>query len=101
VLNHINIFANFLFLLYAILTRLLSYYENGDNLEVIDMSLGQTQYFYNVELSALEENLSHSMDRIARMREKAVKRNDVKAAHQIHKLQRVIGLVQDRIARLK
>jgi len=101
VLNHINIFANFLFLLYAILTRLLSYYENGDNLEVIDMSLGQTQYFYNVELSALEENLSHSMDRIARMREKAVKRNDVKAAQQIHKLQRVIGLVQDRIARLK
>ena len=100
-LNHINIFANFLFLPYAILTRLLSYYENGDNLEVIDMSLGQTQYFYNVELSALEENLSHSMDRIARMREKAVKRNDVKAAHQIHKLQRVIGLVQDRIARLK
>jgi hypothetical protein len=65
------------------------------------MSVGQTQYFYNVELSALEENLSHSMDRIARMREKAVKRNDVKAADQIHKLQRVIGLVQHRIERLK
>jgi hypothetical protein len=65
------------------------------------MSLGQTQYFYNVELSALEENLSHSMDRITRMREKAMKRNDVKAANQIHKLQRVMVLVQDRIARLK
>jgi len=65
------------------------------------MSLGQTQYFYNVELSALEENLSHSMDRIARMREKAMKRNDVTAANQIHKLQRVMVLVQDRIARLK
>jgi hypothetical protein len=65
------------------------------------MSLGQTQYFYNVELSALEENLSHSMDRITRMREKAMKRNDVTAANQIHKLQRVMVLVQDRIARLK
>jgi hypothetical protein len=65
------------------------------------MSLGPTQYFYNVELSALEEHLVHSMDRVARMREKAVKRNDLKAADQINQLHRVIDLVQRRIARLK
>jgi hypothetical protein len=65
------------------------------------MSLGPTQYFYNVELSALEEHLSHSMDRVARMREKAVRRNDLKAADRISQLQRVMQLVERRIARLK
>ena len=49
----------------------------------------------------LEEHLSHSMDRVARMREKAMKRNDVRAADQINQLQRVINLVQRRIVRLK
>lgn len=65
------------------------------------MSLGKTQYFYNVELGALEEHLSHSMDRVARMREKAIKRNDLKAADQINRLQRVIDLVQRRVERFK
>ena len=65
------------------------------------MALGQTQYFYTVELSALEENLSHSMDRVTRMREKAIKRNDTKAADQINRLQRVINLMQRRVERFK
>jgi hypothetical protein len=65
------------------------------------MALEQTQYFYNVELSALEEHLSHSMDRVARMHEKAIKRQDFRAADQINGIQRVIDLVQRRIGRLK
>jgi len=65
------------------------------------MALGQSTYFYNVELSALEENLGLSMDRVARLREKAIRRNDTQAANQISKLQRVIGVVQQRVARLK
>jgi hypothetical protein len=65
------------------------------------MALGQTQYFYTVELSALEENLGLSMDRVARLREKAIKRNDFQAADQINKLQRGFNVVQQRIARLK
>jgi hypothetical protein len=65
------------------------------------MSLGQAQYFYTVELSALEQQVSHSMDRVARMRDKAIKRNDVKAADQINRLQRVIEVAQRRIARMK
>ena len=69
--------------------------------EVVIMALGQTQYFYTVELSALEENLGLSMDRVARLREKAMRRNDTQAADQINKLQRVIGVVQQRVARLK
>jgi hypothetical protein len=65
------------------------------------MALDQTQYFYNVELNALEEHLSHSMDRVARMHEKAIKRNDARAVDQISQLQRVFNLVQRRIVRLK
>jgi hypothetical protein len=65
------------------------------------MSLSQTQYFYTVELSALEENLVHSMDRIARMREKAMKRNDVQAVDKIYQLQQGIDLVKSQIERLK
>ena len=65
------------------------------------MALGQTQYHYTVELSALEENLIHSMDRIARLREKAIKRNDLRAADQISQLQRSITVAQRRITRLK
>ena len=65
------------------------------------MSLGQTPYFYSVELTALEEQLSHSMDRVVRIREKAMKRNDVAAADQISRLQRVIDVAQRRIIRLK
>jgi predicted nucleic acid-binding Zn-ribbon protein len=65
------------------------------------MSLGQTQYFYTVELTALEENLSHSMDRVARLREKAMKRQDFKAADQINQLQRAIDVAQRRVVRLK
>ena len=67
---------------------------------VLWLSVSQ-QYFYTVELSALEENLGLSMDRVARLREKAMRRNDTQAADQINKLQRVIGVVQQRIARLK
>jgi hypothetical protein len=65
------------------------------------MALGQMQYHYNVELSALEEQVSHSMDRVVRLREKAVKRNDLIAADQINELQRVIDVVQRRITRMK
>jgi len=65
------------------------------------MALGQSTYFYTVELNALEENLGNSMDRVARLREKALRRNDTQTADQINKLQRVIGVVQRRIARLK
>lgn len=62
---------------------------------------GQTQYFYTVELIALEEHLSHSMDRVALLREKAIKRNDLGAADQIDRLQKVINVVQRRIKRLQ
>jgi hypothetical protein len=62
---------------------------------------GQTQYFYTVELIALEEHLSHSMDRVALLREKAIKRNDLGAANQIDRLQKVINVVQRRIKRLQ
>ena len=62
---------------------------------------GQTQYFYTVELIALEEHLSHSMDRVALLREKAIKRNDLNAADQIDRLQKVINVVQRRIKRLQ
>jgi DNA mismatch repair ATPase MutS len=65
------------------------------------MALTQTQYFYTVELNALEEHLTNSMDRVARLREKAMKRQDLKAAAQANQLQRGIKLVQHRIARLK
>jgi hypothetical protein len=62
---------------------------------------GQTQYFYTVELIALEEHLSHSADRIALLREKAIKRKDLGAVGQIGQLEKVIHLVQHRIKRLK
>jgi hypothetical protein len=65
------------------------------------MSLGQAQYFYTVELTALEEHLSHSIDRIARLREKAIKRSDFRAADQIARLQKSINVAQSRITRLK
>ena len=70
-------------------------------MEVILMALAQAQYFYTVELNALEENLCHSMDRVARLREKAIKRNDLKAADQIKQLQRTFTVAQRRITRLK
>jgi hypothetical protein len=62
---------------------------------------GQTQYFYTVELIALEEHLSHSMDRVALLREKAIKRKDFGAADQINRLERVINMVQRRIKHLQ
>ena len=62
---------------------------------------GQTQYFYTVELIALEEHLSRSMDRVALLRDKALRGNDHEAADQITKMQRVINVVQRRISRLK
>lgn len=65
------------------------------------MALGQTQYFYTVELSALEEHLNHSIDKIVRLREKAIKRSDFKAADQITRLQKSINVAQGRITRLK
>ncbi|MGA1982272.1 MAG: hypothetical protein ABSG84_07350 [Acidobacteriaceae bacterium] len=65
------------------------------------MALGQAQYFYTVELSALEENLSHSIARIASLREKAIKRSDLRAADEINKIERVIDVVKRRITRMK
>jgi len=65
------------------------------------MALVQSPFFYTVELTALEEQLGHSLDRVARLREKAMKRNDYQTADQINKLQRVINVVQQRVARLK
>jgi hypothetical protein len=65
------------------------------------MSLGQTQYFYTVELTALDEHLSHSMDRVVRLREKAIKRNDLRAAGEINQLHRAIDVARRRIVRLK
>jgi hypothetical protein len=65
------------------------------------MSPSQTQYFYTVELTALEEQLSRSLDRVARLREKAVKRNDTRAADQSNLLQRLINVAQRHIVRLK
>jgi hypothetical protein len=65
------------------------------------MAFGPAQYFYTVELTALEENLSHSMDRVARLREKAIKRNDLRTADQINQLQRTIIVAQRRVTRLK
>jgi hypothetical protein len=65
------------------------------------MALGQAQYFYTVELGALEEQLGNSLDRVARLREKAMKRDDFQTANQIGKLQRVMDVVQRRVARLK
>jgi len=59
------------------------------------------QYFYTVELGALEEQIKHSMDRVTRLRDKAVKRRDSGAAVQIGKIERVIDVVQRRIARMK
>jgi hypothetical protein len=64
------------------------------------MALGQTQYFYTVELIALEEQIRRSLDRVNRMREKAVRRQDFRAADQISRLERVIDLVQRRMVRL-
>jgi hypothetical protein len=65
------------------------------------MALDRAQYFYTVELSALEEHLGHSMAGVARMREKAIRRKDFKAADQINRIQRVIDIVQRRVIRLK
>ena len=65
------------------------------------MALDQTQYFYTVELIALEEHLNHSIDRAARMREKAMKRQDIQAANRIGQLQRAMDLAQRRVGKLK
>jgi hypothetical protein len=65
------------------------------------MSLCQSQYFYTVELRAIEEQLINSMDRVDLLREKAMKRNDVKAADEIGQLQRVIEAAQSHVGRLK
>jgi hypothetical protein len=70
-------------------------------MEVASMSVGQSQYFYTVELIALEEHINNSMDRVTTLREKAIKRKDFGAADQINRLQRVINVVQRRLSRLK
>lgn len=94
-------FAYFLFLPYAFLTLHPADWGDYDTSEVVTMSTGQTHYFYTVELAALEENLSHSMDRVLRLRAKAMKRNDLKAADQIGQLQRSLDVARRRITRLK
>lgn len=65
------------------------------------MALIQSSYFYTVELSALKEQLDHSLGRVAQLRDKAMKRNDYQTADQINKLQRAINTVQQRVDRLK
>lgn len=65
------------------------------------MSLEQAQYFYSVELNALQEQLNHSMNRAAQIREKAMRRNDVEAADKIGRLQKAIDVAQRRIVLLK
>jgi hypothetical protein len=70
-------------------------------LEAVTMALERAPYFYTVELSALEEHLSHSMAGVARMREKAIRRKDFKAADQIKRIQRVIDVVRRHVIRLK
>ncbi len=65
------------------------------------MSLEQAQYFYSVELNALQEQLTHSMNRAAQIREKAMRRNDVEAAVKIGRLQKAIDVAQRRIVLLK
>jgi len=65
------------------------------------MSLEQAQYFYSVELNALQEQLNHSMNRAAQIREKAMRRNDVEAADKIGRLQEAIDVAQRRVVLLK
>lgn len=65
------------------------------------MSLDQAQYFYTVELRAIEEQLRASMGRVDLLREKAIRRNDVTAANRIGQIQRVIDVAQRRVGRLK
>ncbi len=65
------------------------------------MPLRPTHYFYSVELIALEEYLSHSMDRVALLKEKATKGNDSQAADKISRLQTAIGTLQRYISRMK
>jgi hypothetical protein len=65
------------------------------------MSLSPPQYFYTIELQAIEEQLIRSMHRVDLLREKAMKRNDVQAADQIGHLRRVIHVAQRRVDRLK
>jgi len=65
------------------------------------MSLGQAQYFYTVELTALEEHLNLSKNRAAQLREKAMKRKDYDAAYQIDQLQCEIDAAHRRIESLK
>jgi hypothetical protein len=65
---------------------------------------GEIEY-YGVRPNAVflhsEEQIKHSMDRVTRLRDKAVKRRDSGAAVQIGKIERVIDVVQRRIARMK
>jgi hypothetical protein len=65
------------------------------------MAQGQMGYFYTVELSALEEQLSRAVARVARLREKAIKRSDFNAADKISHIQRVFDIAQRRITRMK
>ena len=64
------------------------------------MSLGQTQYVYTVELAALEENMTRSKDRVLRLHEKAMKRNDLRVAQEIDRLQRSLDTARRQINRL-
>lgn len=66
------------------------------------MSHPQTQhFFYTVELTALEEHLTNSMDRVTRLREKAVKRHDLQTADQINQLLQTISTAQNQLVQLK
>ncbi len=65
------------------------------------MSLNRPQYVYTVELAALEENRGHTMDRVLRLHEKAMKRNDLRAADEIGQLQRSLDVARCHITRLK
>jgi hypothetical protein len=65
------------------------------------MAQSHTGYFYTVELSALEEQLSRAVARVARLRDKAIKRSDFNAADKINRIQRVFDVAQRRITRMK
>jgi hypothetical protein len=96
------VFANFLFLPYAIFMPPLSHYGNSRRKipEVRGMG-GQAQYYLSVELIALEQHLDHSLNRVSALRDTALKLNDRRSVDRIGKLQKVIGAVQTHLTRLK
>lgn len=65
------------------------------------MAGGHAQYYLSIELIALEQHLSHSMNRVSALRDTALKLNDHRSVDQIGQLQKVIHVVQSHLTRLK